>query len=593
MGCGARGVARPADPRRARGGGRRRRPSSRRPSTRSPRRSHGMLARSRADAGCSTPAHADARSEWALAGCRRERDRARRPRSHASSPTACAGSSISRPARTKAPTSTRSSTANVERYRDQLERYARFVRALDARPIRLALYYPLLRRLARMAARDAIRLAARGRGTERVGGSENPLKFTVLLQSRTIACGFIAGCRLVRRRSRRADDRQFRRRPSRPPGDARAARRGRGGPRAAAGGADVRSAAARVLRRGSRAAAALVAARQDRAVRARTASRASTSRASTAGSRRSTPEAFVDDVLVRRLGVRWLLVGEDFRFGKGRAGDLATLRAHARTFSVEAMRTVAIDGERASSTAVRAALAAGDLAHAGALLGRPFAIAGRVAHGAKLGRNLGFPTANIRLKRKPPVSGIFAVRVHGLGPRAADGVASLGVRPTVSAPGAPLLEVFIFDFDETIYGRRDRRRVRAQAARRGALPRPRRADAPDRAATSRRRATISHGVRRDALTPSPNADFRKQPTARMPDDTENRLQDDAESAGHAVSDARRPRQARAGLGQGLAGDARSTRRSARRRRAARASCCTTARRTRTATSTSATRSTRS
>jgi riboflavin kinase/FMN adenylyltransferase len=166
------------------------------------------------------------------------------------------------------------------------------------------------------------------------------------------------------------------------------------------------------------------------------------------------PETFIEDVLVRRLGIRWVLVGEDFRFGKGRAGDIATLRASARTFSVEAMRTVAVEGERASSTAVRHALTTGNLEHAAALLGRPYTIAGRVAHGAKLGRNLGFPTANIRLKRMPPVSGVFAVRVHGLDTRPDDGVASVGVRPTVAAGGEPLLEVFILDFDRAIYGRR-------------------------------------------------------------------------------------------------------------------------------------------
>ena len=166
------------------------------------------------------------------------------------------------------------------------------------------------------------------------------------------------------------------------------------------------------------------------------------------------PEPFIEDVLVRRLGARWLLVGEDFRFGKGRAGDLSTLRRVARTVSIEAMRTVAVDGERASSTAVRAALATGNIAHAQALLGRAFVISGRVAHGAKLGRTLGFPTANIRLERKPPLAGVYAVRVHGLGGAARAGVASIGVRPTVSASGVPLLEVFIFDFDETIYGRR-------------------------------------------------------------------------------------------------------------------------------------------
>jgi riboflavin kinase/FMN adenylyltransferase len=166
------------------------------------------------------------------------------------------------------------------------------------------------------------------------------------------------------------------------------------------------------------------------------------------------PEAFIEDVLVRRLDVRWVLVGEDFRFGKGRAGDIATLRAAAKTFSVEAMRTVSVENERASSTAVRRALASGNLAHAAAMLGRAFTISGRVAHGAKLGRTLGFPTANIRLRRMPPVSGVFAVRVHGVGEAPLPGVASVGVRPTITASGEPLLEVFIFDFDQPIYGRR-------------------------------------------------------------------------------------------------------------------------------------------
>jgi riboflavin kinase/FMN adenylyltransferase len=166
------------------------------------------------------------------------------------------------------------------------------------------------------------------------------------------------------------------------------------------------------------------------------------------------PEQFIADVLVRALDVCWVLVGDDFRFGQGRRGDLALLRAHARTFSVEAMHTVNIGGERASSSAVRAALAAGDLTRAGALLGRPYTIAGRVAHGDKLGRGLGFPTANLPLRRAPPLSGIFAVRVHGLGGAARTGVASLGVRPTVKRDGQPLLETFIFDFDAPIYGRR-------------------------------------------------------------------------------------------------------------------------------------------
>ena len=166
------------------------------------------------------------------------------------------------------------------------------------------------------------------------------------------------------------------------------------------------------------------------------------------------PDEFIAEVLVRRLDVRWVLVGEDFRFGKGRAGDIATLRAAAKTFSVEAMRTVSVENERASSTAVRRALSSGNLAHAAAMLGRPFTMAGRVAHGAKLGRSLGFPTANIRLQRMPPVSGIFAVRVHGIARTPLPGVASVGVRPTITDSGEPVLEVFIFDFDETIYGRR-------------------------------------------------------------------------------------------------------------------------------------------
>ncbi len=167
-----------------------------------------------------------------------------------------------------------------------------------------------------------------------------------------------------------------------------------------------------------------------------------------------TPQAFIDDVLVRRLDARWVLVGDDFRFGHRRAGDLAALRAHATTFSVEGLRTVVVGADRASSTAVREALVAGDVAGAALLLGRPFTIAGRVAHGEKLGRQLGFPTANIELPQRPPLAGIFAVRIHGLGPTPRTGVASLGVRPTVKAGAKPLLEVFVFDFDEEIYGRR-------------------------------------------------------------------------------------------------------------------------------------------
>ena len=165
-------------------------------------------------------------------------------------------------------------------------------------------------------------------------------------------------------------------------------------------------------------------------------------------------EEFIDQILVRTLKVGWILVGDDFRFGHDRVGDLALLRAKAATFSVEAMPTVTIEGERASSSAVRSALALGDVEHAAKLLGRSYIISGRVAHGDKLGRDLGFPTANVALRYKPALSGIFAVRVRGLGDEARSGVASLGVRPTVKQGAKPLLEIFVFDFDEAIYGRR-------------------------------------------------------------------------------------------------------------------------------------------
>jgi riboflavin kinase/FMN adenylyltransferase len=118
------------------------------------------------------------------------------------------------------------------------------------------------------------------------------------------------------------------------------------------------------------------------------------------------------------------------------------------------MSTVLVDGERVSSTAVREALARGDLRRATALLGRPYTLSGHVTHGDKRGRSLGFPTANIRLRGRPALGGIFAVRVHGASGEPLAGVASLGVRPTVASDGRPLLEVFVFDFDASLYGRR-------------------------------------------------------------------------------------------------------------------------------------------
>jgi riboflavin kinase/FMN adenylyltransferase len=157
-------------------------------------------------------------------------------------------------------------------------------------------------------------------------------------------------------------------------------------------------------------------------------------------------ERFISDILVRGLGTRWLLVGRDFRFGAKRAGEFATLQN--RGFAVEAMPDVHFEGKRVSSSAVRAALKAGDLRGAERLLGHPYTISGRVAHGAKLGRGLGFPTANIVLRRPPPLSGIFVVEVDRYG----RGVASVGRRPTINPVAIPLLEVHLFDRDEDLYG---------------------------------------------------------------------------------------------------------------------------------------------
>ena len=164
-------------------------------------------------------------------------------------------------------------------------------------------------------------------------------------------------------------------------------------------------------------------------------------------------EDFVARVLEKRLDTHWLLVGDDFRFGNRRQGTIDTLRA-SKQFTVERMHTVDVDGLRVSSTAVREALKVGNLDQAAALLGRPYTITGRVAHGQKLGRTLGFPTANLPLRFTPPLAGVCVVRVDGLITGPQYGVASLGVRPTVNATLRPLLEVFLFDFDRPIYGER-------------------------------------------------------------------------------------------------------------------------------------------
>ncbi|HHQ41733.1 MAG TPA: bifunctional riboflavin kinase/FAD synthetase [Chromatiales bacterium] len=165
--------------------------------------------------------------------------------------------------------------------------------------------------------------------------------------------------------------------------------------------------------------------------------------------------AFVERILVDGLGVRHLVVGDDFRFGRNRAGDFAFLRAMGARhgFDVVAMHSFRIDGARVSSTRIREALAAGDMDTAEKLLGRPYRMCGRVAHGDRRGRDIGFPTANLHLHRRAsPVLGVFAVEVFGVPGEPVPGVANVGVRPTVDGTRA-LLEVHLLDFEGDLYGR--------------------------------------------------------------------------------------------------------------------------------------------
>lgn len=157
------------------------------------------------------------------------------------------------------------------------------------------------------------------------------------------------------------------------------------------------------------------------------------------------------------LDAKWVLIGDDFRYGARRTGDFESMTRAAEKFGfeVEAMHSVKLDGQRISSTLVREAVFSGKLDFARRLLGRNYSIVGRVVHGNKLGKKIGFPTANIRLRHnKPPLSGIHVVEVHGITENALRGVASLGVRPTVMNGGKPVLEVYLFDFEENIYGAR-------------------------------------------------------------------------------------------------------------------------------------------
>jgi riboflavin kinase/FMN adenylyltransferase len=168
-----------------------------------------------------------------------------------------------------------------------------------------------------------------------------------------------------------------------------------------------------------------------------------------------TPQEFTERVLVEGLHVKWLMVGEDFCYGARRAGNVQMLIEAGKQygFEVQTLPTVLHDGTRISSSAVRSALQAGDFARTKQLLGHPYSISGHVVHGQKLGRTIGYPTLNLRVPHRPALGGIFIVQVHGLADHPLPAVASLGVRPTVEDAGRVLLEVHIFDYNESIYGR--------------------------------------------------------------------------------------------------------------------------------------------
>lgn len=169
-----------------------------------------------------------------------------------------------------------------------------------------------------------------------------------------------------------------------------------------------------------------------------------------------TAEDFVKKIILKQLNTKYLLIGDDFRFGKGRVGDFAMLQTNGG-FAVEQTPSItASDGVRISSTVIRQSLQQGHLSDAVALLGHPYALSGRIKHGAKLGRSIGCPTANIHLpQHRYPLSGVFAVEAQGVFGRY-DGVASLGVNPTVSRSTDLKLEVHLFDFEGDLYGQRMR-----------------------------------------------------------------------------------------------------------------------------------------
>lgn len=167
-----------------------------------------------------------------------------------------------------------------------------------------------------------------------------------------------------------------------------------------------------------------------------------------------TAEEFIQRLLVTGLNVRYLIVGDDFKFGKDRQGNFALLQKMGKKhgFQVVNMQTFSIENKRVSSTQIRKALETGNLNQAEKLLGHPYRVSGRVAHGDKRGRTMGFPTANVHLhRRKVPLSGVYAARLYGVEGEPIQGVANVGFRPTIGTKYA-LLEIHLFDFNRDIYG---------------------------------------------------------------------------------------------------------------------------------------------
>jgi riboflavin kinase / FMN adenylyltransferase len=167
-------------------------------------------------------------------------------------------------------------------------------------------------------------------------------------------------------------------------------------------------------------------------------------------------EQFIEHILINTLNVKHLVIGDDFHFGKARRGNFAMLKEKGRLngFTVEDTGSFQLGGLRISSTLIRDALVAGDLKGAEKLLGHCYSVCGRIAHGDKLGRTIGYPTANIRMHRKnTPINGVFAVTMTGIDGLEFEGVANVGTRPTLDGGSKVILETYLFDFNKEIYGR--------------------------------------------------------------------------------------------------------------------------------------------